>query len=131
MRESGLISEVERIGLRYVDFFENDVWLQLNLGVQIGENPLTSGELSTTGVLRHLEGNVRLQVANGAFFQEPAGVKRGSVLDLDVWHSGGDGDLFSDGLDRVRRLHQASKEVFFGLLKPDFLRSLNPQYPTH
>ena len=129
MQESGIVSEAERIGLRYVDFFENDVWPQLNMGVRIGENPLTSGELSTTVVLRHPEGQVRLQVSNGALFQEPSGVKRGSVLDLDVWHPGGDGDLFTDGLDRVRRLHQTSKEVFFGLLKPEFLNSLNPEYP--
>lgn len=130
LQESGIVSEAERIGLRYVDFFENDVWQQLNMGVLIGGVPLAGGELSTTVVLRHPEGQVRLQVANGAFFQGPTGVKRGSVLDLDVWHPGGDGDLFSDGFHRVERLHQASKEVFFGLLKPEFLQSLNPEYPA-
>lgn len=130
LQESGIVSETERIGLRYVDFFENDVWPQLKMGVRIDGDPLVSGELSTTVVLRHPEGHARLQVANGAFFQEATGVKRGSVLDLDVWHPGGEDDLFADGLDRVRRLHQASKEIFFGLLKPNFLNSLNPEYPT-
>lgn len=130
LEQSGIISETERIGLRYVDFFESDVWPMLDMGVRIAGETLTSGELSTTVVMRHPECQVRLQVSNGAFFQAASGVKRGSVLDLDVWHLGGDGSLFSDGLDRVRRLHQTSKEVFFGLLKPEFLNSLNPEYPA-
>ena len=130
LEASGIISEIERIGLRYVDFFENDVWPKLNMGVQIAGNPCQNGELSTTVVLRHPEGMVRLQVANGAFFQAPSGVKRGSVIDLDVWHPGGDGNHFSDGLVRVKRLHDTSKEIFFGLLKPEILATMNPVYPA-
>lgn len=71
LEASGIISEIERIGLRYVDFFEND-----------------------------------------------------------VWHPGGDGNHFSDGLVRVKRLHDTSKEIFFGLLKPEILATMNPVYPA-
>lgn len=130
VRASGIISETERVGLRYVDFFPGDVWPLLKLGVRVGDSPLESGELSTTAVLRHGALRVRLKVSSGAFLNDGNATHRGSVLDLDVWEPLASESSFSDGLDRIRRLHQVSKEVFFGLLEPDYLATLHPEYPA-
>lgn len=39
-----------------------------------------------------------------------------------------DFDLFQNGLAKFGEAHQFQKQIFFGLLKPEFLATLNPVY---
>jgi uncharacterized protein (TIGR04255 family) len=55
-------------------------------------------------------------------------VATGSILDLDVWLEASEFDVFSDAVDRFEDAHRCNKEIFFGLLKTDFLDSLAPEY---
>jgi hypothetical protein len=45
-----------------------------------------------------------------------------------VWIGALDFELFSNGLQRTDEAHDFEKRIFFGLLKPDFLAKLNPEY---
>ena len=51
---------------------------------------------------------------------------RGSVIDIDVAQ---ESELnFNSLYETVEKAHTEEKALFFSLLSPDFLRSLNPMY---
>jgi uncharacterized protein (TIGR04255 family) len=128
LRESGLVRETERVGVRYIDFLPGDVFPGLKLGVQVEGRPLTGAETAVTTVLRRGPLALRLQVSNGAIATLPAGPQAGSVLDLDAWFGPLETGGLEDGLARFEAAHEAIKGVFFGLLQPELLASLKPVY---
>jgi len=128
LQECNFISEGERLGVRYINFLPQNVFDQLILGVCVGQHPLTSGETAVTNVLRKKPFSARLHVANSALIGGEAEVRKGSVLDIDVWLGALDFDLFTNGLQKINEAHRFEKEIFFGLLKPEFLASLHPLY---
>jgi uncharacterized protein (TIGR04255 family) len=128
LQKIGFISEGERLGVRYINFFNFDIFEKLLLEVTTVGKRLAGAELSIASVLRRPPLTARLQVVNSAILGTGDGVRRGSVLDVDVWLRSLDFDLFQDGLAKFGEAHQFEKQIFFGLLKPEFLTTLNPTY---
>lgn len=128
LKRIGFITEGERLGVRYINFFSFDIFDKLLLDVTTGDKRLTGGELSIATVLRRSPLTVRLQVANSAILGTGNDAKHGSVLDLDVWLGSLDFEVFQNELVRFREAHDFEKQIFFGLLRPDFLTTLNPVY---
>jgi uncharacterized protein (TIGR04255 family) len=126
-QQTGFVSEGERLGVRYINFFSFDIFEKLELEVSTGKKPLV-GELSVTTVLTRPPLTSRLLVANSAILGTGGGTRLGSVLDVDVWLGSLDFDLFQNGLAKFGEAHHFEKQIFFGLLKPDFLATLNPVY---
>ena len=129
LQAAGFVREPERIGVRYIDFFGGDIFPNLCIGVQIDGQPLQDSRTDLTTVLRFGPVSARLQVTNGAIVAGEAGPQVGSVIDLDAWVGPAEADLFGRGLEQFGELHTVVKNVFFGLLKPDYLNQLNPVYP--
>jgi len=128
LEQLGFISEGERLAVRYVNFFSFDIFERLVLEVCVGKKRLTAGECSVTTALTKPPFTSRLLVSNSAMLGTDDGALRGSVLDLDVWLGPTDFDLFQNGLAKFNEAHQFEKQIFFGLLKPDFLATLSPIY---
>jgi uncharacterized protein (TIGR04255 family) len=128
IRCAGIVNETERIGVRYIDFFPEEIRPELLLSVRIGDNPLVESEVSATAALRKGAVNIRLQFTNSAIVTERRAPKKGVVLDMDAWFGPLDADLFANGLERFDEAHQTIKGVFFGLLAPPFLDRLKPSY---
>jgi uncharacterized protein (TIGR04255 family) len=128
LKKLGFVSEGERLGVRYINFFTFDIFEKLVLEVSTGKKRLTAGECSVTTVLTRPPFTSRLLVSNGAILDTGAGARPGSVLDVDVWLGPVDFDLFQNGVAKFAEAHHFEKQIFFGLLKPDFLARLNPTY---
>lgn len=126
--DAGFVSEGERLGVRYIDFFAHDVFPHLHLDVTLAGRPLGEAERRVSTVLRDGTLTVRLAVTNSAVVGERAGVKHGSVLDVDAWFDAPDFDLFTNGMERFSEAHLAIKRLFFGLLREEFLLTLSPRY---
>ncbi len=129
LQQTGFVSEGERLGVRYINFFNFDVFEKLQLEVCAGEKCLAGNELSVTTVLTRPPLTSRLLVANSAILGTDDGARHGSILDVDVWVGPADFDLFQNGLAKFNEAHEFEKQIFFGLLKPDFLATLSPIYP--
>ena len=108
--------------------FGFDIFEKLLLDVHASGQRLTSAELSITTVFPRPPFAARLQVANSAILGTGNEAKHGSILDVDVSLGSLDFDLFENGLEKFSDGHQLEKQIFFGLLKPDFLATLNPVY---
>lgn len=128
LQKMGFVSEGERLGARYINFFGFDIFEKLLLDVTAGGKRLAGGELSVTTVLRQPPLTARLQVANSAILGTGNDAKHGSVLDVDVWVGSLDFEVYQNDLKKFGEAHYLEKQIFFGLLKPDFLKTLNPVY---
>lgn len=127
-KAAGFIKETERIGVRYIDFFPGDVLPKLLLSVHVADKPLSDVECAVTTSFRRGRLAIRLQVFNGAIVKFGADSKQGTVLDVDAWYGPLDADLFVNGKQRFDEAHRTIKELFFGLLRPEFLATMNPEY---
>lgn len=128
LKDAGFVGETERVGARYIDFFGEDVFSCLRLGLQINAKPLVGTQTDITTFLRRDALSIRLHVTNGAIVATKEGPKPGSVLDVDAWFNPMDVDLFGNGLQRFAEAHHAIKGLFFGLITPEFLSKLDPTY---
>ncbi len=128
VQNAGFIQEAGRLGVRYIDFFKEDIFSKLSLGVTVAGQPLRDSELQVATVLRHRPFTARLLVTNSAILGMGNDARRGSVFDLEVWLGPLDFELFADGMVKFAEAHLLVKQCFFGLAKPDFVASLNPTY---
>jgi len=130
LRDAGFVGETERLGARYIDFFDGDVFNSLRLGIQVDSRPLLGAQTDVTTVLRLGYLAIQLRVTNGAIVATNEGQKFGSVLDVDAWFGPLDVDFFGNGLMRLGEAHQVIKGLFFGLLSPELLDSMHPVYES-
>lgn len=128
LKEANFIHEAERLGLRYVDFFEIDIFEQLVLEVAVNGERISGTEMSFTQVLHKDSLTCRIEIHNCAFIEKEAKIIKGSLVDLDVWLGPEDFELFDEGLVQFDKAHLLNKQIFFGLLKEEFLLTLSPEY---
>ena len=129
VQETGIASEGERLGVRYLDFFQTDIFSNLLLELRAGDRPLRDQERQITTVVRHGELTIRLLVSNSAIVSVTNGEpRRGSILDVDAWYGPLEFELFDNIMQRFEEAHLTIKRLFFGLLKPEFLDTFKPVY---
>lgn len=129
LQAGGFVSETERIGVRYIDFFSANVFEILHLEMRLGEDAPNLPQTDVTTILRHDAMTIRLHASNAAILGAGADARQGSVLDVDCWFGALDADCFQNGMDRFSEAHQTIKGLFFGLMKPEVLANFHPIYP--
>jgi uncharacterized protein (TIGR04255 family) len=129
--EKGLVKSISRIGLRYISEYPGMSVLEvmkerpvLSLPQGVGQNITYRTEI------RNEDYTIVLNVADrvtkqGVILPESFF----SLIDIDVFKE------FAHPLPDVEtvlsvtdHLHKIEKEVFFGILKEDYIQSLNPEY---
>jgi uncharacterized protein (TIGR04255 family) len=128
LAKAAFISEAERLAIRYVNFLEENVFEKIKLDVLVENQPYRSHEMAIITTFVKDAATARLSVANNAVATIEGKRFPGSLLDIDVWFSSVDFDLFQLGLQKFDEAHVLLKQIFFGLLTPEFLSSLNPIY---
>ncbi|MEY2485964.1 MAG: hypothetical protein QOH39_1612 [Verrucomicrobiota bacterium] len=129
IQQTNIATEGERLGVRYVDFFKTDIFSELLLELQTAGRPLKDEERQITTVVKYGELAMRLLVGNNVIVSAANGEpRRGSIMDVDAWYGPLEFELFNNVMQRFEEAHLAIKRLFFGLLKPEFLATLNPVY---
>ncbi|MGI8495536.1 MAG: TIGR04255 family protein [Pyrinomonadaceae bacterium] len=129
IKEIEFISDVVRVGLRYINFFADDIWKNININVRVIENEIAGEEIFLRTVLDRDEYKVMLQAGNQLNLEENNQVVgRASIIDIDTSIEGENINFFEDMRSILEKCHSIEKEIFFGLLKDDFKDSLNPEY---
>lgn len=122
--QTSVIKDVNRIGLRYINFFNFNIFEKINLNISLNNKEIDYRNSALRTQIPIDIFNANLQVANNASFNN----KTGSVIDIDV--------LFEKRLpfqdknfyNILNDAHNSEKELFFSLLKIEYLNSLNPIY---
>lgn len=129
IKEIDFIDNVFRVGLRYVNFFADDILNNINISVKIIEHEIAGEEVFVRTVLPRDEYKVLLQAGNQLKLEaNDLVVGRASVIDIDISIEGENINFFEDMNSILEKGHSIEKQIFFGLLKDDFLKSLNPEY---
>lgn len=124
VEEVNIIKEIHRIGIRYINFFENDIYQNINLNVNLGDKQIPYNNTVIRTEFEQETYKSTLQIANNANNNG----KLGSVIDIDTYLSTEIENFFTNKEDYINNGHEKEKQLFFSLLKDNFLKTLNPQY---
>ena len=130
--DAGIIKQVTRVGLRYVNVINRSLFNDTRIKVQVDDDVLTDEETTLHTTMKdpngffiglHLNNNVMVSVNN-----EKA--RCSSLIDIDVFHHQEyNADTFKKFLEGVlEESHTIEKERFFKLLIPELLAALGPEY---
>jgi uncharacterized protein (TIGR04255 family) len=128
---TGVAQKVERFGLRFINFFEGDVFPNLHLSFSFLGAPLQGRETFFKTVLDLGEVKAALQIGKDLALQAPfRKIEFGSIIDIDCFVPSPPASDFLDAeVSRFLQVaHQREKETFFSLLKEEFLQQFNPRY---
>ncbi len=128
IRNAGFFGEGERLGMRYIDFFEGDLFPSLRIRPVCADDGVEGVEISMTLAFEREDFQARLILNNSVAADIGGQVRNGSIFDLDLSLGAGQFDFFDNGLGRFESAHRHNKEIFFGLLQPEFLSTLSPEY---
>jgi uncharacterized protein (TIGR04255 family) len=120
----GIIDSIIRIGIRYINFFEQNIFDNINLKVTLSEDTIDYKNTVIRTEINQDTYKSTLQVANNANHNN----KNGSVIDIDTFMDKNIDDFFNRKKDIIDNGHEKEKELFFSLLKEEFLKTLNPEY---
>ncbi len=123
-----IIKSVEKLGIRYINFFKLDIFDNINLRIVMNDNPLKA--MQTTLKTEIQEDNFIniLQIANKAKVTLQNKAITGSALDIDTVSTDIGETFFGEMENLLEKGHNIEKKLFFSLLKKEFLRTLNPEY---
>jgi uncharacterized protein (TIGR04255 family) len=125
--ETGIMIKVHRLGLRYISFFAFDIYPNLLLKIAVEGASLDGEETFFKTILTGHGCKSLLQISKGVVLRNKPS-ERGSVIDIDSFTATPEGE-FSNQLEQfLENAHLSEKELFFRLLKPEFLKTLNPTY---
>lgn len=135
----GLVTSYDRLGLRYINFFEKrNVMEQSTIGLSlegdslIGNTAQLRVELPFPGFTAALSVATNAQVAFGAPFTAvpPPDAKTGSILDIDVYADPvklKDGNRPEQLIGMFKDAHDVAKRLFFKALTDDLILELGPE----
>lgn len=129
LKESGIPTKVTRLGLRYINFFNNiDIFEKLDSDIfsrntlLISRNSFVRTQFAESGLI------YIVQISNSGTLIRDTESIYGSMIDLDVSTSIQLEGFFDNVDEQISRLHDAEKHVFFGLLSNDYLNSFKTTY---
>lgn len=123
-----LIMNLRTVQLKYSSFFDGDNTKDFLLELRVANNNLNSTKHYIRTEWAHDDKiNVILQISNNVNLTELGKTTAGSFIDIDASIMTEDFDI-NFLMNYLEKLHSVEKEIFFSLLRPSFLKSLNPEY---
>lgn len=128
IKDYKVIDEVTRLGVRYLSFFDSNIFegIKMNLsipGYSLPTYPATVRlEIPSDDFIRVL------QIVNNVTIIQDNTPKIGSIIDIDTVSANAIPDFFNNMSTLIEQAHQLEKELFYGLLEEHFLATLKPEY---
>jgi len=122
------ISEIIRLGIRYINFFESDIFENINLKFSLSREPFFSDQITFRSTIKTGKFSSNLQILNKGNITVKNISKTGSIIDIDTFVQNAKTDIFSNISELLENGHEEEKKMFFKLLNEDFLNNFNPEY---
>lgn len=119
-----LIKNITRVARRTVNFFPDDILEHSTFKVH---TPIEQEKKQYHYTDHYCDGDnmmIRTTIANKAVYQ----ISEGSVIDIDAFIELNNEPQLENIMEAIEKTHQESKKVFFTLLTPDFIKSMEPEY---
>lgn len=127
--DANIIKKVLRLGHRYVNFFEGDIINNLTVNVSMLNDYKIENLLIRSEVKDEKFTNI-IQISNSAQYKPNSLAKEllGTMIDIDASCEYTNDLFLTQAAEELNAVHLCEKKLFFSLLKPEFLNSLNPTY---
>ncbi len=127
-KEIGLYKTIKRIGVRYQNFFELNIFDKSDFIVELSGDSIKQQNLLLTTNFESERFNCKFQVSNNSERRKDNKVLKGSIIDIDASY-----ENEAIEVDQVKALvdegHNEEKTLFFSSLKQDFINNdLNAEY---
>jgi len=129
IQSTNCITNIERIGLRYINIFKNtNIFNKLNLEIMINNNKLLNEATNLRTEIKNSEWTNVLQINNSIDILMDNEKINASIIDIDcLLDLNINSTVFFDSYQElISNAHKQEKELFFSLLTNEFLNSLNP-----
>lgn len=126
LRKIRLIQRVDFIGLKYLNFFKFDIFNQVNLSIE-GLPKMGNSTVFRTELENDKFTNV-LQISNGVHVKNPRFESDGSLIDITTIVLARHGLTLDNIMTHIDEARKGEKELFFSLLKQEYLNTLSPEY---
>jgi uncharacterized protein (TIGR04255 family) len=123
-----VITEIERVGVHYINFFKQNVFENTKLKIKLIERELGSEETFLRSCLTEGDYQKNINITNRAMIKRPSGTALGSVIDIEAACSDKMVSSVSQLPENIEKTRLVVKSLFFDLLNKDFLESLEPNY---
>jgi uncharacterized protein (TIGR04255 family) len=125
----GIVNELNRIGLRYINIFKDfNIFEESRLKIFLDSDLLCETENHLSIAIPSDDFNTKLIMANNSnitLHVQKENIK-GSIVDIDVSL---ENSIDLENFEKiVEESHKKEKELFFKILTPKFLKTLNPVY---
>ena len=125
IEKSNIVNRVIRIGMRYINFLETNIFDHITLTIS-----------GSDGQVNYPNSVLRTQKDHGGFFLSTLQIantaqvngEHGSIIDIDTFRQDDLDLFFKIKKQLIETSHREEKLLFFALLKPEFIRTLNPVY---
>jgi uncharacterized protein (TIGR04255 family) len=133
VRETGLVGQLERFSLKYIDLIELEkpVGLALlNLELKMGEYELAGKPVQLRTEIKENDLIHIIQIISPAEVALPGTEARlkGALVDIDSIRPIADGESWGVLYQRLDEVHASCKKMFFNILKPETIEALQPEY---
>jgi len=129
--DTELIEGIQRTGLRYINIFQFPILSNINLKLDFPKRSTQNTFSSTRMEFEEDNFLLVLQVIDNArIIGAPSESPYSSVIDIDCINNTPMSihDFRGNFISLMENSHEKEKDLFFSLLKDDFIESLNPQY---
>lgn len=127
--ESNIVEKVVRFGFRYVNIFEGlDIFEKSNFKAVLNDEPYKNAKADISIELSSGDYIHKFKIINHAKVIVENKSLEGSVIDIDISNEKQTDMFFKNMNEIIETCHIEEKKIFFGLLKPSYINSLNPEY---
>lgn len=127
LSEIELIAQVNRIGIRYINFFENEN-MQDKIKLKISNSPfeIFQTTIATSLKMENFEVNLVISENNQILLEN--GNLNGSIIDLDTYCNFNKRMNNNEIIEQINLAHEVVKNVFFTTLEDEYIIQLEPEY---
>jgi len=123
--QSKIISHVERIGLRYINFFKDNIFPNTNIKLKLNDETLISNETQIRTVVLENNYQCQIHINNNSIVNNQ---NKGSVIDVDVFKLKTQNINKEHFLSSIEDAHTIEKKKFFTIVSDQMIKELNPEY---
>ena len=126
VKDTGVISSLNRVALRYINIFEDiNVLDRASLKISIGEKTLNNEKINFSTEIPTEKSVSNLRIINLAEAIISGKKINGSIIDIDSAVNPHDFDSFSSA---IVYSHEEEKKLFYKVLGEEYIKTLNPEY---
>lgn len=127
--ETDVINRVERVGLRYINFFNDNIFDKVKCKINLINTEINTESTNLRTEIIDNNYIMVVQIGNSVDFQINNKILKGSIIDIDCLYNPESNIVsFEKYKNIIEEAHNKEKELFFSLLNDSFLGDLNPKY---